>query len=91
MERHALPSRRRGFTGYGPLDLLPLQTSARVTGLVADGLVRRRLLDLGFVPGTVVRAIRRSPLGDPTAYGVRGTVIALRAEDAARVLIGPDT
>jgi len=61
-----------------------------VTGLTAEGLVRRRLLDLGFVPGTVVEAVGRSPFGDPTAYAVRGTVIALRRRDAAHVLIGPD-
>lgn len=86
-----LPAGRGDFGGYGSLRLLPPGNAARVTGLLADGLVRRRLLDLGFVPGTVVRAVCRSPLGDPTAYSVRGTIIALRGEDAARILIGPDS
>lgn len=68
---------------------LPPGKTGIVSGLVAEGLVRRRLLDLGFVPGTVIRALRRSPFGDPTAYGVRGSTIALRGADADRVMIEP--
>lgn len=79
-----------GSGGFGSLGLLPPGETGRVAGLVAEGLVRRRLLDLGFVPGTVVRAVLRSPFGDPTAYGVRGSVIALRREDADGIIIGPD-
>jgi DtxR family Mn-dependent transcriptional regulator len=52
------------------------------------GPERRRLLDLGFVPGTVVEVDMVSPGGDPTAYRVRGTVIALRREQANLVCIG---
>lgn len=72
-----------------PLRLLPIGSSGRVAGLGADGLVRRRLLDLGFVPGTLVSALRRSPLGDPTAYQVRGAVVAIRAREADRILVHP--
>jgi DtxR family Mn-dependent transcriptional regulator len=46
------------------------------------GIERRRLLDLGVVPGTHVRAELRSPSGDPVAYRVRGAVIALREDQA---------
>jgi DtxR family transcriptional regulator, Mn-dependent transcriptional regulator len=42
------------------------------------GVERRRLLDLGLLPGTVVGAEFVSPSGDPTAYRVRGASIALR-------------
>lgn len=48
---------------------------------------RRRLLDLGFVPGTVVEAVRKSPGGDPVAVNVRGAVIALRLRDAGRIAV----
>ncbi len=51
------------------------------------GLERRRLLDLGIVPGTLVEAEMRSPGGDPTAYRVRGALIALRKEQAEQVHI----
>ncbi|RPI08980.1 MAG: ferrous iron transport protein A, partial [Zetaproteobacteria bacterium] len=46
------------------------------------GAERRRLLDLGVLPGTVIRAEIQSPNGDPTAYRVRDALIALRAEQA---------
>jgi DtxR family Mn-dependent transcriptional regulator len=51
------------------------------------GAERRRLLDLGFVPGTEVEVEMVSPAGDPTAYRVRGTVIALRREQAALIRV----
>jgi DtxR family Mn-dependent transcriptional regulator len=46
------------------------------------GPARRRFMDLGVLPGTVIRAEMRSPNGDPTAYRIRDALIALRAEQA---------
>lgn len=51
------------------------------------GLERSRLLDLGLVPGTVIHVDLVSPSGSPIAYRVRGASIALRKEQAERVLI----
>jgi len=63
---------------------------ARVISLGAScrGAERRRLLDLGFVPGTELEVEMISPAGDPIAYQVRGTVIALRHEQAQMIRIG---
>ena len=52
-----------------------------------QGFTRRRLLDLGLTPGTTITAEMRSLFGDPVAYRVRGTLIALRHEQAAKVII----
>jgi DtxR family Mn-dependent transcriptional regulator len=52
-----------------------------------QGTQRRRLLDLGVVPGTVVRAELVSLSGDPVAYRIRGAVIALRHAQADNILI----
>lgn len=49
--------------------------------------MRRRLQDMGLIEGTVVECVGKSPLGDPTAFLIRGAVIALRNEDSVRVLI----
>ncbi len=70
-----------------PLDRLRDGCFAMVTELTAKGPARRRLLDLGLVPGTKVEVIRRSPLGDPIAFNIRGAVIAFRKEDAGQVLV----
>ena len=58
-----------------------------VVRLTHTGALRRRLLDLGFVAETAVECLGRSPGGDPTAFLVRGAVIALRSADAARILV----
>lgn len=52
-----------------------------------NGLTRRRLFDLGFIPGTTVTVLFESPLGDPIAYEVRGTLIALRKEESEKILV----
>lgn len=62
---------------------------AKVSGLRTEGTARRRLLDLGFVCGSIIEALQKSPAGDPTAYLVKGAVIALRAEDASKIDIQP--
>ncbi|REJ83257.1 MAG: hypothetical protein DWQ30_08075 [Acidobacteria bacterium] len=51
------------------------------------GVERRRLLDLGLIPGTEVEAHLRSPSGDPTGYRIRGAVIALRKAQADQIQI----
>ena len=60
---------------------------ARVTSLCAMGTIRRRLLDIGLTEGTEIECIGVSPCGDPSAYLIRGAVIALRNEDAKYILV----
>lgn len=72
-----------------PLSSLAPGESARVVGIspACRGPQRRRLLDLGVVPGTRVENELVSPGGDPTAYRIRGALIALRKEQADLVQI----
>jgi ferrous iron transport protein A len=69
------------------LDQLEPDDQATVVALESRGAQRRRLMDLGLVPGTAVRVHMSSPLGDPTAYEVRGSLIALRRSQARSVRI----
>lgn len=69
------------------LDVLKPGQQARVRTLKTSGSIRRRLLDIGLVPETTVECIGKSPLGDPTAFLVRGGVIALRSEDCEKIYI----
>jgi len=59
--------------------------SLRVEQVGGEETMRRRLMDLGLIAGTKVTCLGKSPAGDPAAYLIRGTVIALRKADAAGV------
>jgi DtxR family Mn-dependent transcriptional regulator len=63
--------------------------SGRVLGIspACQGPARRRLLDLGVVSGTEIRAELASTAGDPVAYRIRGALIALRRDQAAHIRI----
>lgn len=64
------------------LNDLPLNTKGYITNLNCVGNIRRRLLDLGLVKGSYIIPVLVSPLGDPRAFDIRGTLIAIRKEDA---------
>lgn len=57
----------------------------KLTCITVEGVMRRRLLDLGFVPGAIVEVVRKSPLGDPIAFRVSNTTIALRKEESIKI------
>ncbi len=71
------------------LATLALGQKGKVAGISprCRGAERRRLMDLGILPGTVISAELISPSGDPTAYSVRGAMIALRKEQARLINI----
>ncbi|MCR4432108.1 MAG: ferrous iron transport protein A [Tepidanaerobacteraceae bacterium] len=70
-----------------PLNNLPIGSFGKVRKLTACGNIRRRMMDLGLVCDTKVKALRKSPAGDPVAYEIRGAVIALRSEEASKILV----
>jgi ferrous iron transport protein A len=61
---------------------LPPGQLATVTKIAGNGPVRRRLMDMGLVPGVEVEAIKTAPLGDPVEYVVLGYHLALRKTEA---------
>lgn len=77
--------------GLRRLSDLPIGGEAMVYGLAPSctGPERRRLLDLGVVPGTRIRCEFSSPFGTPRSYDIRGALIALRDHQADRILIHP--
>lgn len=60
---------------------------AYITSIGCPYAMRRRLFDLGLVEKTRIECIGRSPFGDPTAYLIRGAVIALRREDCNGIFV----
>ena len=69
------------------LNSLRVGQSARVSHIEAEPAMRRRLLDIGLIPGTRVTCTAVSPAGDPAAYLIRGAVIAIRAKDSQNIMI----
>lgn len=59
----------------------------RVINLNVNNNLKRRLLDLGLTRGTEIKKLYKSPLNDPCAYLIRGSVIALRGEDAKNISV----
>ncbi|WP_097677915.1 FeoA family protein [Bacillus massilinigeriensis] len=54
--------------------------------LQLTGFMRRRLMDLGFLTGVKVKVLQKSPLGDPVAFYVNHTIIALRKEESSQII-----
>nr|WP_302014727.1 FeoA family protein [uncultured Akkermansia sp.] len=61
--------------------------AARIESLRMEGRLRRRLMDIGMIPGTRVECLERGPFGDPVAFLVRGTVMALRSSDLELITV----
>lgn len=78
-----------GSAAKAPLSDLPLGKTARVQGIgrACRGAERRRFMDLGILPGAQITAEIRSPGNDPTAYRIRGALVALRREQADLIYV----
>ena len=71
------------------LDQLKIGKSAVITSVNGVGALRRRLLDMGLTPRTMVHVRKVAPMGDPIELNLRGYELTLRAEDAANIEIEP--
>ena len=69
------------------LSELGVGQGGRVREIRAAGGIRRRLMDIGLLRGGRVECVGKSPAGDPAAYLIRGAVIAIRAQDAKKILL----
>ena len=69
------------------LNTLKVGEQARVDSLDFHADNRRRMQDIGLIDGTEVECLRKAACGDPVAYLIRGAVIALRNEDAAKIFV----
>jgi ferrous iron transport protein A len=69
------------------LDELALGRVGVVRAVDGADVVKVRLLEMGLVPGTAVKVIKRAPGGDPLQLQLRGYHLSLRASEAARVSV----
>lgn len=54
----------------------------KITAVLGEGRVRRRLFDMGVTPGADVTLVKKAPLGDPLEVTIRGYQLTLRKDEA---------
>jgi len=69
------------------LKTLAIGKSGRVLKVGGEKVLRRRLLDMGITPRTVVTVKKAAPMGDPIELLLRGYVLTLRLDDAEKITI----
>lgn len=69
------------------LDLVQPGMSAIVEAVGGEGLLRKRLLEMGLTPNTLVKVRKIAPMGDPIEVYLRSYVLTIRKEDAAKITV----
>ncbi|MBI5507033.1 MAG: ferrous iron transport protein A [Deltaproteobacteria bacterium] len=69
------------------LSNLPLRSRAKILAVGGSPAFRRRLMELGLVPGTPIEVSRIAPLGDPIQLVVRGCRLSIRRKEAAELTV----
>lgn len=69
------------------LDKINLNEKYLIDEVLLDEHTKKRIYDLGLIENTIIEAVYKSPFGDPIAYSVRGTIIAIRKTDAKKIIV----
>lgn len=69
------------------LDTLKIGKTAKILYINCNKIIKRRLLDLGIIENSNITPVFRSPFKDPTAYLIRGTIVALRSDDTRKIIV----
>lgn len=70
-----------------PLSELKKGQEAIIVKVGGEGAVKRRMMDMGVVPGSAISVIRVAPFGDPTEYSIKGYSLSLRKSEAVEILV----
>jgi Fe2+ transport system protein FeoA len=71
------------------LDRVPIGKPVEIVAVAGERGFRRRLLELGLLPGTTVTVLRVAPLGDPLELVVRDTHLSIRQREAQQIEVSP--
>lgn len=71
------------------LDRVAIGKPVEITAVAGERGFRRRLLELGLLPGTTVTVLRVAPLGDPVELLVRDTHLSIRRREAQHIQVSP--
>lgn len=67
------------------LDQIPIGVNVKIKSVGGEGQLRRRLLEMGLTPKTIVSIHKIAPMGDPMELYLRGYSLSIRKEDAAKI------
>ncbi len=70
-----------------PMTELVNGDNGEVMQIKTKGLLRQRLMEMGLTAGVKVKFLRQGAFGDPRSYLIRGTMIALRNEEAREIIV----
>ena len=66
---------------------LGIGKSCRVISVGGEKMLRKRLLEMGITPRTIITIKKSAPMGDPIEILLRGYVLSLRKEDAEKITV----
>ena len=66
---------------------LPINQKGIILNLNCNPSIKKRLLDLGLIPGTIITPVFTSPFGEPTAFEFRNTIVSIRNNDTSHILV----
>ena len=72
---------------YRTLASTKIGEETTVAEIAINGTLKRRIYDLGIINGAKIKCVGRSALGDPSAYKIFGSVVAIRKNDAEKIFI----
>lgn len=75
------------MSGYRRLSDISVNEGGIISKFFYSGDTGRRLMDLGFISGTRITCVGESPCGDPKAFLIKGTVIAIRNDTGRYILL----
>ncbi|AYF54560.1 ferrous iron transport protein A [Clostridium botulinum C] len=67
---------------------IPVGSKAKVVGILRNSQFKRRLMDMGIIPGVEIIVTGKAPLGDPIEILVRGYKLTLRGKEAVDIMVG---
>jgi len=73
-----------------PLSDLHPGDTGRVTQVLAEGRIRQRLLEMGFIRGAQLKVEKLAPLGDPMELVIKGYHLSLRREESDCILVSEE-
>ena len=72
---------------YITLDKINMNNKYIIVDVLLDEHTKKRMYDLGIIENSIIESLYKSPFNDPVAYLVKETIIAIRNDDAEKIIV----